>query len=110
MRENLVATMKDRGMPEPKNVFLNQDGRPMSWDSVEDAVAHAAERAGFVGKALEEGHPHTLRHSCGNHLLHEYGWDIASVSYFLGDTIATVEKYYAHTGINDCKRNMMRMG
>lgn len=42
-----------------------------------------------------EGHPHMLRHSRASHLLQD-GADIWKVARLLGDTVATVERVYAH--------------
>lgn len=42
-----------------------------------------------------EGHPHMLRHSRASHLLQD-GVDIWKVARLLGDTVATVERVYAH--------------
>ena len=109
MREkSSVPILQEQGLPVPAYLFLNQDGKMFCKDSIQGVVERAGRRAGFVGDALKESHPHTLRHSIGHYLLHERGWDIATVAYYLGDTIATIEKYYAHTGIDDVRRNMNR--
>ncbi len=42
-----------------------------------------------------EGHPHMLRHSRASHMLQD-GEDIWKVARLLGDTVATVERVYAH--------------
>jgi integrase len=111
MREKIVRVLQNSGGQVPNALFLNQCGRRVTEKGVEKLVERTAKKAGFEGKALEEAHPHTLRHSIANHLLHEYNpkWDIPSVAYFLGDSIDTVEKYYAHTNVENCERNMARM-
>jgi site-specific recombinase XerD len=109
MRETkAVPILQEQGLEVPENVFLNQEGRQFNKDSVEGLIDRAAARAGFTGRTLAESHPHTLRHTCANHLIHVHGWDIATVAYFLGDTVNTIERYYAHTGVEDCRRNMLR--
>lgn len=107
-RTKFVPDLEAQGISEPSTLFVNELGRQFSDESTRQMVYRTARRAGFEGIDLEEAHPHILRHSRANHLIHHEGWDIATVAYFLGDTVGTVEKYYAHTGSNDCKRNMMK--
>lgn len=110
LRKNeIVPFLKQQGMEVPDNIFLNKFGRPFKDEGIEKLVYNIAKRIGFEGKELTEAHPHTLRHTCCNHLIHVHGWSITDVAYYMGDKVATVEKYYAHTGVNDCRRNMERM-
>lgn len=44
---------------------------------------------------VPHGHPHMLRHSRASHMLQD-GEDIWKVARLLGDTVATVERVYAH--------------
>lgn len=46
-----------------------------------------------------EGHPHMLRHSRATHMLQD-GESLFKVARLLGDSVATVEKVYAHAGID----------
>lgn len=46
---------------------------------------------------IQGAHPHLLRHSRASHLLQD-GNDIWKVAQLLGDTVATVERVYAHSG------------
>jgi len=108
-RNVFVPALEGQGLPVPNNVFLNEKGKAFGDDGPERAVMRAAERAGFDGRDLKEAHPHTLRHSIGYQLLHLYGWPITEVAYYLGDRVGTIERYYSHTGVDDCKRLMSRM-
>lgn len=107
-RNKFVPILEEQGLPVPPNVFLNELGRPFSDESTRQMIYRAGKRAGFEDVDLEECHPHILRHSRANHMLHIEKWDIASVAYFLGDTVGTVEKYYSHTGSINCRNNMLK--
>jgi integrase len=109
MRVEVVGYMLQQGLTVPDTVFLNRHGNPFSISSIEDIVATSADRTGFTGIERDEAHPHTIRHSRAYNLLFDEKWDIASVAYFLGDRVATIEEYYAHTDAEAVRRNMKRM-
>lgn len=109
VRDSAVKAVRSRRISEPIELFFTTRGGKFGHDGVQRIVKRSAERAGFSGISLIEAHPHTLRHTCANHLLHVYGWDLPTVAYFLGDTVSTVAEVYAHTGIEQCRANMSKM-
>lgn len=70
-------------------VFLNKLGRRLSRQSVWAILQNAAQRGGVK----EPVSPHTLRHSCGTHML-EGGASIREVQELLGHSSVTTTEIY----------------
>lgn len=106
-----VVTLDDAAMPSLEHLWkhkindfvLGSDSEMFGW------FMKAAELAGLTdlpersGRPAAKITPHMLRHSRATHMLQD-GYSLKTVADLLGDTMATVEKVYAHA----CQEHMSR--
>ncbi len=71
-------------------LFTQENGEPMHPDSVNDYLAKFSKKYGF-----RHLHPHLFRHSVASLLIAE-GIPPTTVADIIGDTVETIERYYAH--------------
>mgnify|MGYP001053255403 CR=1 FL=1 len=74
-----IRPFYNRHYPQERALFLTQTGRALRQDILRPLVRGYAKKAGIKKKVS----PHTLRHTCATHLLHE-GADIVSLQRLLG--------------------------
>lgn len=87
--------------PEGSAVFLNARGARISRAGVYNIVVEYGERV-----ALQELHPHSLRHSYATHLL-EGGADLRSIQQLLGHSSISTTQIYTHVGRSHLREEYM---
>jgi integrase/recombinase XerC len=85
-RPQLLASKTD-----PKVVFLNERGRPLTGRGIEYIIKQVFEKAGLAAKV----HPHELRHSFATAMLTN-GADLRSVQELLGHSSLSTTQIYTH--------------
>ncbi len=76
---------------DPGNVFLNNQGTPLTARGIESVMQKVFNKAGISGKV----HPHELRHSFATAMLNN-GADLRSVQELLGHSNLSTTQIYTH--------------
>jgi len=84
---------------EPRRVFFNLKGTPLTTRSVERMMKKYLQVAGLNRNLT----PHTLRHSFATHLL-DAGADLRSVQELLGHASLSTTQVYTHVSVERLKR------
>ncbi len=85
--------------PEPRGVFFNLRGTPLTTRSIERMMKKYLRFAGLNPNLT----PHTLRHSFATHLL-DAGADLRSVQELLGHASLSTTQVYTHVSVEKLKR------
>lgn len=80
-------------------LFSKKNGKPISTDTVERIIRHAAKRANILKRVT----PHVLRHSFATHLL-ESGENIRKIQVLLGHTNLSTTSIYTHVSKEELKK------
>ncbi len=80
-------------------VFSKKNGKPLSTDTVERIIRHAAKKGGLMKRVT----PHVLRHSFATHLL-ESGENIRKIQLLLGHANLSTTSIYTHVSKEELKK------
>lgn len=80
-------------------VFSKKNGKPLSTDTVERIIRHAAKDAGITKRVT----PHVLRHSFATHLL-ESGENIRKIQILLGHANLSTTSIYTHVSKEELRK------
>ncbi|MBM3281847.1 MAG: integrase [Candidatus Diapherotrites archaeon] len=80
-------------------VFSKKNGKPLSTDTVERIIRHAAKEAKITKRVT----PHVLRHSFATHLL-ESGENIRKIQVLLGHANLSTTSIYTHVSKEELKK------
>jgi integrase len=98
----------ERGYARPEDyVFATSDGKPLLHRNVARDFSKAAKRAGLNPEGVQPLSCHDLRHTHTSRLI-ALGYDIVSVAQQIGDTVATIHKFYAGDFERAKRRTEMR--
>ena len=105
MVQKAIWKYLNRYRPEPvipryEQVFLTQDGRPLSKDRLEAIVERYGKKAGIMGVRVS---PHTFRHTMAVTFLRN-GGDVFSLQRILGHSQLEVLRVYINLAQSDISR------
>lgn len=80
-------------------VFSKKNGKPLSTDTVERIIRHAAKDAGITKRVT----PHVLRHSFATHLL-DSGENIRKIQILLGHANLSTTSIYTHVSKEELRK------